>query len=141
MLWAASHEQRSTVSYRFVHDTEKQAKHKSKHLINARDAEIIKNGKCVRLKLQYSYMQRITLAELDLIMPTLGKTKSDALLKLQINIYAKGFDSQIPASKDPFTSSSDASKGTTADLYDRLKTILCHDTTPILVAAPRIAPT
>lgn len=99
----------------------KQANHKSQRLANnARDVEIIKNEKGIRRKLQYSYMQRITLAELNLIMPTLGKTKSDALLKLQINIYAKGFDSQIPASKDLFTSSSDAAKGTTAYLYDRL---------------------
>jgi len=140
VIWAASPEQRSTVSDRFAYDTEKQANHKSKRLANARDVEIIKNEKGIRRKLQYSYMQRITLAELNLIMPTLGKTKSDALLKLQINIYAKGFDSQIPASKDPFTSSSDAAKGTTADLYDRLKTILCHETTPVLLDAPLIAP-
>ena len=64
-------------------------------------------------------MQRITLIELDVIKLTLGKGKLEALLKLQIKIYAIGFDSQIPASKDSFTSSSDATKGTITDLYTR----------------------
>ena len=99
-----------------------------------------KKEQAVRLKLQYSHMQRITLIELDIIKLTLGKGKLEALLKLQIKIYAIGFDSQIPASKDSFTSSSDATKGTITDLCIRFQTILSHETTPVLLAAPRIPP-
>ena len=83
VVWAALPKQRNIVSDRFADDTEKQATVKSTRLTDACEAEIKKNEQAVRLKLQYSHMQRITLTELDVIKPTLGKGKLEALLKLQ----------------------------------------------------------